>query len=178
MQQAGLENGCLNMDIEWRLIMSFNDLLVLKKTRKKPKEGDVFVLNPKMDLYCYGKVIEVGVKSKDSFVNGMYLIYIYDYFSHTKELHDVLDADNLMIPPLVVNTQLWIKGFAETISSIEVSDKERNIEYGFWDIGRRVYVNLNGDKIDYIPQLVSDFGLGSYGVVGKEIQKVIKARNM
>ena len=79
---------------------------------------------------------------------------------------------------MVVNTQLWIKGFAETVSNIEVSDKEKNIEYGFWDVGRKIYVNLNGDKIYNIPQLVSPFGLGSYGVVGKEIQRIIKERNL
>ncbi|SEF64212.1 Immunity protein 26 [Eubacterium ruminantium] len=158
--------------------MSFNDLLVLKKSRKKPKEGDVFVLKPRSDLYCYGKVIEIEVKSKDSFVNGMYLIYIYDYFSKTKEYKVEFDAEKLLIPPMVVNTQLWIKGFAETFSNIEVLDKEKNIEYGFWDIGRKIYVNINGDKIDNIPQFASPFGLGSYGVVGKEIQKTIKARNI
>lgn len=158
--------------------MSFNDLLVLKKTRKKPKEGDIFVLNPKRDLYCYGKIIEVGVKSKDSFVNGMYLIYLYDYFSKTKELKVELDVDNLLIPPMVVNTQLWLKGYAETLSNIEVSEKERNLEFGFWDIGREIYVNINGDKIDNIPKLISLFGLGSYGIVGKEIQKVIKERGI
>ena len=132
--------------------MSFNDLLVLKKSKKKPKEGDIFVLNPRCDLYCYGKIIEAGVKSKDSFINGMYLIYIYDYFSKIKELDVELNVDNLLIPPMVVNTQLWIKGFAETVSNIEVSDKEKNIEYGFWDVGRKIYVNLNGDKIYNIPQ--------------------------
>ena len=158
--------------------MSFNDLLVLKKTRKKPKEGDIFVLNPKRDLYCYGKIIEVGVKSKDSFVNGMYLIYLYDYFSKTKELKVELDVDNLLIPPMVVNTQLWLKGYAETLSNIEVSEKERNLEFGFWDIVREIYVNINGDKIDNIPKLISLFGLGSYGIVGKEIQKVIKERGI
>ena len=164
--------------LKGELFMSFNDLLVLKKTRKKPKEGDIFVLNTKRDLYCYGKIIEVGVKSKDSFVNGMYLIYLYDYFSKTKELKVELDVDNLLIPPMVVNTQLWLKGYAETLSNIEVSEKERNLEFGFWDIGREIYVNINGDKIDNIPKLISLFGLGSYGIVGKEIQKVIKERGI
>ena len=158
--------------------MSFNDLLVLKKSRKKPKEGDVFVLNPKKDIYCYGKVIEVGVKSRDSFVNGMYLIYLYNYFSETKALNCELDVDNLLIPPVVINSQLWINGYAETLSNIAVSEKEKNLEFGFWDIGRKIYVNINGDKIDKIPKLVSLFGLGSYGFIGKEINKAIKARGI
>lgn len=158
--------------------MNFNELLVLKRTRKKPKEGDIFVLNPKKDLYCYGKVIETEVKSKDSFVNGMYLIYIYDLLSHTKELNDDLNVDNLMFPPMVVNTQLWLKGYAETISNSAVSDKERNLEYGFWHTAKKIYVNLNGDRIDNIPQLVSIFGLGSYGAVGREIHKVLEQRGL
>lgn len=158
--------------------MSFNDLLVLKKSRKKPKEGDVFVLNPQSGLYCYGKVIKTGVKSKDSFVNGMYLIYLYDYFSETKELNVELDVDNLLIPPIVVNTQLWIKGYAETLSNVAVSEKEKNLEFGFWHIGKKKYVNINCDEIDFIPQLVSPFGLCSYGIVGKDIQKVIKERDI
>lgn len=57
--------------------MSFNYLISMKKSRKKPQEGDVFVLQPIKDVFYYGKVIQTNLKSVDSFINGMTLIYIY-----------------------------------------------------------------------------------------------------
>ncbi|MCM1124246.1 MAG: hypothetical protein NC416_16815 [Eubacterium sp.] len=58
-------------------ILSFNYLISMKKSAKKPQEGDVFVLQPINDVFYYGKVIQTNLKSVDSFINGMTLIYIY-----------------------------------------------------------------------------------------------------
>lgn len=42
--------------------MASNDLIAMKKTAKKPKEGDVFVLQPSKGIFYFGKVIETEVK--------------------------------------------------------------------------------------------------------------------
>ena len=56
----------------------FKDLIVIEKSGKIPKEGDIFILQPlKGKFYC-GKVIKTNIKSRDSFVNGMVLVYIYN----------------------------------------------------------------------------------------------------
>ena len=62
-------------------ILAFNDLIAMKKSSKKPQEGDVFVLQPVIGKFYFGKVIQTDLKSLDSFINGMTLIYIYNYCS-------------------------------------------------------------------------------------------------
>jgi hypothetical protein len=52
--------------------------LIIKRSYKEPETGDVFVLQPEKEVYYYGKVIQAKVTSQDAFVNGMYLIFIYD----------------------------------------------------------------------------------------------------
>ena len=60
------------------LKMAFKELIAMKKSLKHPEEGDVFVLQPQKNLFYFGKVIRTNLKSTDSFINGMTLIYIYD----------------------------------------------------------------------------------------------------
>lgn len=42
--------------------MASKDLIAMKKTAKKPKEGDIFVLQPSKGIFYFGKVIETEVK--------------------------------------------------------------------------------------------------------------------
>ena len=56
--------------------MAFKELITMKKSLKHPEEGDVFVLQPQKNLFYFGKVIRANLKSTDSFINGMTLIYM------------------------------------------------------------------------------------------------------
>lgn len=46
----------------------------MKKSYRKPQEGDVFILQPIKDKFYFGKVIQTNLESADSFINGMMLI--------------------------------------------------------------------------------------------------------
>ena len=54
-------------------------LIPMKKTRKKPKTGDVFVVQPIEGVYYYGKVISDKNKNEYELISGFPLIYIYIY---------------------------------------------------------------------------------------------------
>ena len=157
--------------------MKFDLLLEQKKSNKKPKEGDIFVLEPKIELFCFGKVIMTNVESRDSFVNGMNLIFIYDYFSVNAIIPDDIENYKVLLVE-VVNHQLWIKGFAKNIAFSEVSKKEITTDYAFWDILKNTYVDIKGNPVNKVPQIKGMYGLGSYGVIGKEIHKVIEQRGL
>ena len=157
--------------------MKFELLNELKKSYKKPKEGDIFVLNPKKDLYCFGKVIMTNVESRDSFVNGMNLIFIYDYFSKTETIPQSIDCYEVLLVD-VINNQLWVKGYAKNIAYSEVTEKEINEDYAFWDMIKNEYVDIKGNPINKIPKIKGTYGLGSYGVIGKEIHKVLEQRGL
>ena len=156
--------------------MAFNDLISMKKSSKKPQEGDVFVLQPVKGKFYFGKVIKTDIKSIDSFINGMTLIYIYNYCSIEKELPLELEKEDFLIAPTIVNNQPWIKGYFETIGNKQVTEKEKSVDYAFWDILKEKYVDINGQEQDGKPQYWCVYGLGSYGIVGKEVKKAI-ARN-
>ena len=157
--------------------MKFDLLLELKKSKKRPKEGDIFVLNPRKEVFCFGKVIMTNVESRDSFVNGMNLIFIYDYFSVDGSIPDNIESYNILLVE-VVNNQLWIKGFAENIAYSEVTEKEINADYAFWDMLKNEYVDIKGNTVNVIPKIKGTYGLGSYGIVGKEIHKVLEQRGL
>lgn len=156
------------------MILAFNDLISMKKSSKSPKEGDVFVLQPIKDIFYFGKVIQTNLESVDSFINGMTLIYIYQYWSNNRVIPYDLDQKGFLIAPMIVNTQPWKKGYFETIGNVEVSEIERNVDLAFWNVLKEEYVDINGKKIECIPEYCSIYGLGSYGIVGKEVQNAIK----
>lgn len=153
--------------------MAFNELIAMKRTKNNPSEGDVFVIQPKEGLYYYGKVIITNLKSRDSFINGMTLIYIYNKVSSEKVFQKNLEEADLLIAPIIVNNQPWQKGYFETVGKTKVSEKEKNLNYGFWDMLKKKYVNYNGDELLKEPRYWTHFGLGSYGIVGKEVQKAL-----
>ena len=157
--------------------MDDNQLIVLKKSNKKPVEGDIFVLSIRDNLYCFGKVIRTNVESQDSFVNGMYLIFIFDYFSSSDVYTKSIEDNNILLVE-VINTQLWRKGFAKNIAFSEVTDKQKNEDFGFWDILRETYVDVSGSELSYIPKYKSVYGLGSYGLIGKELNKIVNERGL
>lgn len=157
--------------------MKFTDLIQMKKSNFLPKEGDVFILKPKENLYCFGRVIQTKVNSKDSFINGMNLIYIYDFFSKTKDLPEMLEKKDILIVE-VVNHQLWRKGFAETIGYSKVTNEDLENDIAFWNIMKKEYVNINGDRFDHVPKYAGMFGLGSYGSIGRQIQKILGDRGI
>ena len=155
--------------------MAFNDLIAMKKTSKKPEEGDIFVLQPSKGIFYFGKVIETGVKSIDSFVNGMTLIYVYQYWSYEKIIPQELDKKKFLIAPAVVNHQPWRKGYFETIGNIMVTQNEKNVEFAFWNVLKDKYVDISGKEIENKPLICGIYGLASYGAIGKEVQKAIKS---
>ena len=55
-----------------------------------------------------------------------------------------------------------------------MSQKERNMEFAFWHVLKKKYVDINGQVIENKPKYCGIYGLGSYGAVGKEVQKAIK----
>lgn len=54
--------------------------------------------------------------------------------------------------------------------------KERNLEFAFWDVLREEYVDICGKVVKNRPEYCGVYGLGSYGSVGKEVQRALKKR--
>lgn len=107
-------------------------------------------------------------------MNGMILIYIYKCWSYEKIIPRELEDKEFLIAPIVVNYQPWRKGYFETIGNKGVLQNEKNKEFAFWNPLKDKYVDISGKVIEDKPKICGIYGLGSYGIVGKEVQKAIK----
>lgn len=107
----------------------------------------------------------------------MTLIYIYEYFRHDKVISENLEKEKLLIPPIIVNNQPWSRGYFETIGNVPVTESEKKLEFAFWDVLRKEYVDIHGKAVKNKPEYCGIYGLGSYGVVGKDVQKALQKKN-
>ncbi|WP_138754242.1 Imm26 family immunity protein [Paenibacillus sinopodophylli] len=155
----------------------FNELFVLKKSRKKPQEGDVFLIQPLRDTYYYGKVIKTNIVSTNPFLNGWNLIYLYRESVVIRDNHfyDLLDTHNLLLPPIVTNHKGWYDGYFETVGFERISSEEKNLSYGFIDKSKdkNKIRNEEGLELHSRPEHISGYGLVSYGGIGRAIHRLL-----
>lgn len=152
----------------------FTELIPIGKSRKPPKEGDIFLVQPFPQVYYYGKVIRTHIKSADSCVRGMNLIFLYDKRAEDRSVPDELGDRDFLIPPAIINRLPWSRGYFETVGNAPVTEQERNRSYGFWSFQKKRFVNVWGVPLAYKPQCWSDYGLASYALVGEKIQAALR----
>ena len=148
-------------------------LIKLQPSRKKRKEGDVFIIQPKEDVFFFGVVVKAKMALKDPIMNGGHLIFIFNYPSREKEIPENLFSYDLLIAPQIVNNQGWLKGYFETLGTISINKKDIEKNYGFWDIITKQYVDEMGEPLPSEPNMFSDYGLGSYGSVSVAIKETL-----
>jgi len=104
---------------------------VLKRSRKPPREGDIFVYQVKSHPFGFGRVIRLNTK-----IGGferVILLYLYDAFSPTKEPVPKLDRRKLLVPPLGTNQRPWTMGYFETICHRPLEAEDVLPVHCFWD---------------------------------------------
>lgn len=149
----------------------FSELIPMTPSRKRLREGDVFLLQPLPGVFYCGKIIRLRVESRDGFVNGMNLIYIYNRRSPDRSLPDDLDAAPLLIPPVVVNRLPWSRGYFETIGNLPVTRRERELSFGFRDFLHKRFVDVSGAPLAGEPACWTDYGLAGYALVGELVHR-------
>ncbi|KJS16093.1 MAG: hypothetical protein VR69_10860 [Peptococcaceae bacterium BRH_c4b] len=152
------------------------NLIKMEPSRKKPKEGDVFVIQPEKGLYYLGRVIRTNISSKDPFVNGSSLIYIYDNSVKSLEIPSSLANRELLIPPQIVNNLGWVRGYFKTIGNLPVLQEDLLEDYGFWDVITQRYVDEEGKVIAKQPKVIGSYALGSYGSVSYKVSQVLRTK--
>lgn len=148
-------------------------LVVMEATRKKPKTGDVFVIQPIQGRFLYGHVIKTNIENDDPMIKGWSLIFIYGKVTSDPVLPESFRSNEFILPPMIVNNQGWLKGYFKTIGNIPVSNNELEKSYGFWDILTKGYVNEEGVPLINVPEIYGDYGLSSYGAVSYGIDKLL-----
>lgn len=99
------------------------NMQVLKRSRKPPQVGDIFVYRMPGFDYGFGRVIRTDVRMGPW--ERLLLLYFYRVFSPDKRCIPALDKRRLLMPPaLLLNRALWTGGYFETVArrSLEKGD--------------------------------------------------------
>lgn len=149
-----------------------------KASRKRVKEGDLFVMSLDDDAFLFGRVMRTpvawaaGYKPEATFCT----IYLYATVAKSKDdIPDDLSTDNLLLPPMITNHQGWLKGYFETIDNRPIKAGERLDVHCFYTrrlIGTSTkptvtYYNDLGEEIKKPKStpLGGDYGLDSYASI-------------
>jgi len=108
------------------------NLGVLKRSRKKPEVGDLFVMLPPDGKYLFGRVIRTDALGPMKAL----LIYIYANRSESKEVPEDLSPRSLLIPPTCTNALGWTHGRFETIENRPLGPGDVLERHCFYAAGR------------------------------------------
>lgn len=130
-------------------------LKVIKRKRVKPQKGDLFVVSPKENMYFWGVIINSDVKVCEE--DGFMVVFILkDRAESPADTSIPNSITNLLIEPAIVGKWYWNKGYFYSVGiSIEIPD---NVDYGFYSVGRRKYVDEYGNTMKKEPELVGIYG--------------------
>lgn len=158
--------------------MSSNDyqLKVIKKEKRYPDIGDVFLIKPTDDLLLYGLVINNHVNN----INGedLLVVLIFKAGIDSRLICDKTLEGNVLLPPQTVGVEYWTRGYFHTVDAVDISDWY--IDYGFFDVGSiyvrgyGLFVNEYGERIDREPKLLGTYGVSTIiGIASKITRELI-----
>ncbi len=138
-------------------------LQVIKRKRILPQKGDVFLVSPRKDLFFKGVVVNSNISN----INGEELLLIFILKNKSGEIYDLTDVAELLIAPVMVGREYWTRGyFYNTGENIEIPSE---IDYGFYSIGKGMFMDEYGNEIVREPELLGTFGVATITGVSYEI---------
>ncbi len=132
-------------------------------SRKKVREGDIFVLNILKNKYHWGRVISINA-STGGFPDST-LIHIYNIETNNYETIPSLSINDLLVPPLITNAMAWRKGFFYTVANSPIESGDRLPQYCFEDVVFKKFVDENGNTIPHRVEPCGYDGLESYRTI-------------
>lgn len=159
-------------------------LKIIKKTNPEIKDGDIFILSPRENIYFFGRVLKANIEhvNNDIFVQGKHLVFIFKAKTSNPTL-DVFNADysELLIRPSIVDVSYWNKGYFFNIGNIKVTEYEKKLDYGFIKIGIKTdyYCKEDGTVLNCKPEILGVFGVTTItGIASKIEQQIILDSNL
>jgi len=151
-------------------------LRVIKKTKLEIKDGDVFVLSPREEVYFYGKVLKANINhtSNDTFVQGKHLVFIFKNKSESPSIGEFNpDYSKLLIRPTIVDIGYWNKGLFFNVGNTPVTECENEMDYGFLKIGIKsnTYCKEDGTILSKRPAILGIYGIVTISGVASKIEK-------
>lgn len=149
-------------------------LKVIKKTKNKPKEGDIFLVSPREGIYYYGRVLKTEIKhiTNDTFIHGKNLVFIFKNKTKTLDISNYSqNYEELLIGPEIVDATYWTKGFFYTIANIPIDNNEKELDYGFYSIGKGKFFKEDGYELKHQPSFLGTYGIATITGIARNIEK-------
>jgi hypothetical protein len=150
------------------------NLRILKPSRKKLREGDVFAMLLPDGLYLFGRVILADLPGEQAPMPRANLIYVYGHRATTKEPdRSALDLADLLLPPLYINRLPWSRGYFESVTHWPLEPKDVRSQHCFLSATRGRYFDEKGNELPGPIEPVGDWGLHSYRTFDDEISDAL-----
>lgn len=149
------------------------NLVVLKKTRRIPEVGDIFVMRPPDGQFLYGRVISTTAAIGP--MKDCILIYVYSARSSEKRTVPELLSGQLLVPPMMTNKLPWAKGYFEFVENRPLTPRDCLPQHCFaraW-VSPPQYFDELGHQLAEATPPVGEYGLQSFRTIDDHISKAL-----
>lgn len=149
------------------------NLIVIEKSRKMPKPGDIFTFTFDNKVFRFGQVIITN--SKIGPMENCFLIYIFSVTSEKIDLIPSLNTSLLLVPPIMTNKKGWSDGVFKTIGNKKLEQTNVLPKHFFYSKNRDKYYNEFSEEVEYDNTTqFGVWGLHSYLTISDEVKKKIQ----
>ncbi|MEE3470495.1 MAG: hypothetical protein VZR24_07500 [Butyrivibrio hungatei] len=137
-----------------------------KSNKDYPDVGTVFELVTSQNIVVYGIVVNNHIDS--ALGNDLLTVIILNPdIDLSKKEAEIDCSSNMFIPPLIISTELWKKGFAKNICKTNFSV---NDDYSFYDVVFGKFFSDNGEN-SVEKKVIGIYGISTVFGVSKQVQK-------
>ncbi len=123
------------------------DLVFLKRTRKLPREGDIFAWRLEGQPYRFGRVIRAGFET-EAWDEPVFLVYCYRTPSEDVATVPQLSLSDLLVPPFIIDRGAWTHdGVFMTIAHRPLQRGDVLEQHCFWCPVVASYVDEQGRRL-------------------------------
>lgn len=99
------------------------NIQVIKPSRKKPQQGDVFAIRLLDNSHLFGRVVGADIQDpRRAPMPGAYLVYVYRERAASMQPDlDALTTERLLLPPVFINAVLGQRATLRLLSTVSLS---------------------------------------------------------
>jgi hypothetical protein len=146
------------------------NLAVLRKTRRAPEAGDIFVMQPPDGQFLFGRIVDP--RAEIGPIKPCVMVYVYRTRASEKIPVPMLSCKELLVPPILTNKLPWSRGYFEFVEQRPMRQGERLTQHCFVDSSGR-YFDERSTRITGPVEPVGTWGLDSYRTIDDKISKAL-----
>lgn len=157
--------------------MSIN-LSILKRSRKKPKVGDVFAMHMPSKGWLFGRVVSTSVRNfpeeiSDPDAPAWILVYVYRDIVPDCTPHANMSPQDLLVPPIITGDSPWLHGLFRTVDHQTLGSDDVLSTHCFFDFIYKLYRDESGNVLPHRLEPCGDGGIATSGAIDRIISDAL-----